>query len=114
MGDAAPIAWKGDQRVASARRFYLWALTGAHIVVHWYTQLLTLVLPSLKADLGLSNVQVGGITSAFMGVSNAASLPLGYLADSFPRRGAILLSSSLVAFGLATLWLGSAPPSLSV
>jgi MFS family permease len=98
-----------SQQVGTARLFYLSAVTGGHVAVHWFTQLLTLALPSLKADLGLSDVQVGGITTAYAGVSSATSLPSGYVADSYRKRGALIMASALAAFGLAYLLMGLAP-----
>ncbi len=55
------------------------------MVVHWYTQMVSLVLPSLKADLHLTDIQVGTITATQQGVSSGGMLPSGFLAAS--RRG---------------------------
>ena len=87
---------------------FLGSLTGGHMVLHWYMGLMALVLPSLKADLLLSNVQVGTITTAQMGVNGAVTLPSGYLADSYRKRGSLILTSGIVSIGLGFFLMGSA------
>lgn len=99
-------ALKNVRQIGTARLLFLAALTLGHVVVHWYTQLLFLVLPSLKTNLGLSNVQVGTITTVQQGVFTLGTLPSGYLADSFQKRGALILASAIVAFGLGVFLLG--------
>ena len=37
-------------------------VTGGHFAVHWFQQLFPVVLPSVKAGLGLNDVQVGALT----------------------------------------------------
>lgn len=109
MRVAFPTAWRDTWAIDRPRLLILGVLTGGHTVVHWYTQLLPLVLPSLKADLNLSDVQVGGITSTQMGVSSFTNLPSGYLADSFRPHVASILAAAIIAFGLAGFVLGLAP-----
>ena len=105
-------SFPGAQRVArplgAQRARYLATVTAGHLVVHWYQQLLPLVLPSLKADLHLSNIQVGTITTAQQAVSSAATLPSGYLADTRRRWGSLILATAIVSFGLAYFLMGSA------
>lgn len=108
MPNSIASVWKGARELGGDRLLFLGALTLGHLVVHWYTQLISLTLPLLKAHLHLSNVQVGGITTSQQAVSSATNLPLGYVADSFPKWGALILGSSLVAFGLAYFLMGVA------
>ncbi|MBI4200341.1 MAG: MFS transporter [Chloroflexi bacterium] len=106
----ALTAFRKEAREIGPRRlFFLGSLTAGHVVVHWYTQLLPLVLPSLKMKHHLSNIQVGTITTALMGAGSAVALPSGYLADFYPRRRAIILTAAIVAYGLAYLLMGAAP-----
>ena len=85
---------------------FLGVLTIGHLVVHWYNNLLSLVLPLIKTDLGLTDVQVGTIVAVQMGVSSGLILITGLMADAFRRRGAAIVSGSVVSFGLAYLVVG--------
>ncbi len=96
------------RQLGGERTFFLSAVSFGHVAVHWYSQMLPLVIPSLKAELNLSDVQVGTITTAHMGVSSAATLPSGYVADSFYKRGPLILASAILIFGLALLVMGTA------
>jgi MFS family permease len=70
-------------------------------------QILTLLLPSLKADLGVSDTQVSLIQGiAFASVYSVAGLPLGWIADRTNRRNLILVG--LVFWSLATVACGLA------
>ena len=95
--------------LGAPRQRFLTSVTAGHLVVHWYQQLLPLVLPSLKADLNLSNIQVGTITTAQQAASSIATLPSGYLADTHRRWTGLILAAAIVAFGLAFFLMGSAP-----
>jgi FSR family fosmidomycin resistance protein-like MFS transporter len=95
------------KEIGGPRLSYLWSLTFGHMVVHWYTGLLPLLIPSLKTALRLSSIQVGGITAAQMGVSGATTLPSGYLADTYKRQTPLILASAIVVLGIAYLILGT-------
>jgi len=96
------------REIGRPRLFFLSSVTLGHVVVHWYVGLLSLVLPSLKEKFGLTDVQVGGITTAQMGVTGAGTLPAGYLADSYRRHSALILAGAIATFGLGYLVIGSA------
>ena len=87
----------------------LGVLTGGHFAIHWFQQLFPVVLPSVKAGLGLNDVQVGALTSARQLAQGTMNLPSGVLADSLVRHRALILASSLVIMGLAYLLFGKAP-----
>ena len=93
--------------IGRPRLLFLSVLTSGHFVVHWYSQLLSLSLPLIKAHLQLTDVQVGALVSAQYGLSTGAQLPSGYLSDSYPRLRLLLLPTSILAFGLAAFLLGS-------
>jgi len=95
--------------VERPRLRFLALVTTGHFVVHWYNQMLALSLPFLRADLGLSEVQVGSLTTVQMGVNSAANLPSGYLGDAFRRYGALVLASAILSFGLGVFLLGWSP-----
>ena len=107
MRASASSFQKNIAEVGRQRLLFLGALTVGHIVVHWYQSLLALVLPSIKSDLGLTDIQVGMITTARFGTNAALTLPSGYLADSYRQRGGLILAAAIATFGLAYLLIGS-------
>lgn len=93
-------------KVGRPENALLGVLTAGHLAVHWYTNLLSLTLPFIKADLDLTDVQVGTIVTVQMGASSGLIVITGLLADSFRRRGASIVSGSVVIFGLAFFVIG--------
>ena len=96
--------WFSD--VGSQDLLFLGVLTGGHLVVHWYTNLLSLTLPFIKADLDLSDVQVGTIITAQMAVGSGLIIIIGLLADSFRNKGSIIVCSSIISYGLGFFLIG--------
>lgn len=90
------------------RLLLLMVLTLGHVAVHWYQQLFSLVVPSLKADLLLTNVQVGTLFTARQ-ITNSLTLPAGYLADSYRGRTNLILAAAILCFGLGFYSIGIAP-----
>src|SRR3990172_1994249 len=92
------------QELGAGRLKLLAVVTGGHFGIHWFQQLFPVILPSLKAQLGLNDVQVGALSSARQLINGAMDLPCGILADSLARRGAApffsLPSFCVVAFFL--------------
>src|SRR5688572_11535732 len=82
-------------------------LTGGHFVIHWFQQFFPVILPSIKSGLGLTNVEVGALTSAQQMIMGLGQLPVGLLADSMVRQRAKLLALSLVAMAAAYFLPGS-------
>ncbi len=69
-------------------------------------QIISALLPSIQADLALSDAQAGRLASAFMIVYMFAAVPIGYWADRGGRRwwiaiGIALWSAATAASGLA-------------
>ena len=93
----------------SERKFLLGTLTFGHTVIHWYQQMFPVFLPMIKADLGLSAVQVGGLMTAKQGASGLLPLPSGFAADAFNKHKATILGSALVMGGLAYVVASVAP-----
>ena len=93
--------------LGTERMRLLGILTGGHFVIHWFQQLFPVILPSIKSGLGLSNVEVGALTSAQQMIMGLGQLPVGLLADSMVRQRAKMLGLSLVAMGAAYFLLGS-------
>jgi FSR family fosmidomycin resistance protein-like MFS transporter len=91
------------------RKFLLGTLTLGHTVIHWYQQMFPVILPLLKADLGLSDIQVGGLMTAKQGASGILTLPSGFAADALAKHRAVLLGSALAMGGFAYLLASIAP-----
>ena len=85
---------------------FLTLITFGHLVVHWYTNLLSLTLPYIKTELSLTDVQVGTIITVQTGATTVAIVIVGYIADSFNRQGALIVSLAIVSFGLSMFVLG--------
>ena len=88
------------------RTFLLGALTMGHSAIHWYQQIFPVVLPQIKASLGLNDVQVGGLSTAREAVGGVLMLPSGFLADSFVKRRPLILAFALASGGLAYFLVG--------
>ena len=97
------------QELGAGRLKLLAVVTGGHFGIHWFQQLFPVILPSLKAQLGLSDVQVGALSSARQLINGAMDLPCGILADSLARRRAPLLASALLAMGVGYSLMGLIP-----
>jgi MFS family permease len=94
----------GIRQLGKGRLFLLGILTGGHTAIHWFQQLFPVILPEIKADLKLNDLQVGSLATAREALSGALALPSGFLADTFRRQMASILAASLAFSGLA-YWL---------
>jgi MFS transporter, FSR family, fosmidomycin resistance protein len=104
---ANPLAM--GRELGAGRVRLLAIITGGHFGIHWFQQLFPVVLPSLKADLGLSDVQVGALSSVRQLINGAMDLPCGVLADSLSRHRAPLLASALLSMGVGYSLMGVLP-----
>ena len=102
------------QEPQEERKFLLGTLTFGHTVIHWYQQMFPIFLPFIRADLGLSEVQVGGLMSAKQGASGLLTLPSGFAADAFNKHKAVILGSALATGGCAYLVASIAPTYFGV
>jgi MFS family permease len=95
---------------ARSNPYYKWVVVAAMWVIAClnYTDRMTIfsVLPVLKNEMGLSDIGLALLGSAFLWVYAVFSPVGGYLGDRFPRRKVILLS--LVLFSLVTFATGTA------
>ena len=83
------------------KRFLLGSLILGHAAIHWYQQLFPLIIPSIKATLGLNDVQVGGLSTAREGIGGILMMPSGYLADSLTKYRPLIMAFALACGGLA-------------
>ncbi|MFQ5852109.1 MAG: hypothetical protein ACE5JU_16180 [Candidatus Binatia bacterium] len=94
------------RELGSERLRLLGVVTGGHFAVHWFQQLFPVVLPSVKVGLGLSDVQVGALTSARQMTQGTLNLPSGMLADGLVPYRAVIMASALLFMGIGYLVLG--------
>lgn len=100
---------QGRDQPLAERKFLLGSLTLGHVVVHWYQQMFPVILPLIKADLGLTDIQVGGLMTAKQGASGVLTLPSGFTADALFKHRAVLLGCALAVAGVAYLLASIAP-----
>ena len=89
--------------------FILGGLTGGHGVFHWFTQSFLLILPEVRGTFNLTELQVGGISSAREVVSGLVSLPGGVVTDMLRRHWGLVLVVCMALFGLGWLIMGFSP-----
>lgn len=104
----ASSPWQRAQSLGPKRLSVLVILTAGHAVVHWYQQLFSLLIPEMKTSLGLSNVQVGTLSTVRQ-VASGLTLPSGYLADTYRSSSNVILALAVLSFGLGYFFIGIAP-----
>ena len=97
------------REVGAERLRLLGVLTGGHVFIHWFQQFYPVVLPSIKAGLGLNDVQVGALNSARQFTQGTLDLPSGMLADAMVRHRGLILASALGSMGAAYFLMGVSP-----
>jgi len=84
----------------------LGSVTGGHMVIHWFQQLFPVALPFVKAGLGLTDIQVGALTTARQFGQGTLNFPAGLLADALHRYRDVILASALILMGFSYLLFG--------
>ena len=74
-------------------------LTGLNLFNYLDRYVLASVVPPIKADLQLSDGEIGWLTSAFMIGYFATSPVFGYLGDRWPRKGLIIFGVTFWSLG---------------
>ena len=82
-------------------------VAGAHFFSHFYTLALPPLFPILKAELGLSYIELGGIITAFSIASGSAQYPMGMAVDRFGARHILIGGLALLALAVASMGLAS-------
>lgn len=79
----------------SARSFILFVLAFGHAMSHWFQGALSVCLPAIIADLGISYTQIGFVRSLQRGAVLLSSVGGGLATDFLDRRKFILVFSVL-------------------
>lgn len=96
-------------KVVAKRDNLVWVLTLGHMAVHWFQQLWPVVIASIRQDLGLSNVELGTLSSMKQLTTGPLMFPSGILADFARRKTALILGGAIVAFGIGYALVSQAP-----
>ena len=86
----------------------LMVAVGGHALKHLFNSAFFVLLPEIKTGLGLSNVQVGILSTLRNVAGGVANVPAGFMGDRFHRQRAGILGLSIVGIGAFFLVLGLA------
>ncbi len=81
------------------RTLLITAVTG-HGIKHLMNAAFAVLLPELKTGLGLTNTQVGVLSTSRFLTGGLANFPAGYIADRFTKLRAIVLGISIAGIGI--------------
>ena len=95
-----------DNHLDNHLNFLYW-ITFGHVVLHWYQNLFSLILPKLKIEYGLSAVELGSLTTIQIGIASGLMLITGYVADSFTNRTNIILIFAIFILGISYFLIGT-------
>ncbi|QPF84664.1 MFS transporter [Bradyrhizobium genosp. L] len=106
---AAPQQAKADSAVRT-----LTGISVAHWVSHFHIFVLPMLIPFLKAQLGVGYVELGFALTVFAVTSGLTQAPIGYLADHIGARKILLIGLTLGGCALIALGLHLSYTSLIV
>ena len=84
-------------------------LVSGHGLKHLYHSALTVILPEIKAGLGLSNTAVGALFTVESILGGAVNIPAGFVADRYSNYRAQFLTGALILIGAGYVLAGSFP-----
>ena len=87
----------------------MYGLSAGHGIKHFGQGALLIMIPSIRATLGLSDIAIGGISSAQSISSGIANIPAGILTDMFRKKIAWILFASMIMVGLGYLLISVSP-----
>ena len=87
----------------------MYGLSAGHGIKHFGQGALLIMIPSIRATLGLSDVAIGGISSAQSISSGIANIPAGILTDMFRKKIAWILFASMIMVGSGYLLISISP-----
>jgi FSR family fosmidomycin resistance protein-like MFS transporter len=87
----------------------MYGLSAGHGIKHFGQGALLIMIPSIRATLGLSDVAIGGISSAQSISSGIANIPAGILTDMFRKQVAWILFASMIMVGAGYVLIGISP-----
>ena len=105
--DSGDLHPSDDQKPTSLGLMY--GLSAGHGIKHFGQGALLVMIPSIRATLGLSDVAVGGMSSAQSISSGIANIPAGILTDMFRKKIAWILFASMMMVGVGYFLIAISP-----
>lgn len=87
----------------------MYGLSAGHGIKHFGQGALLVMIPSIRATLGLGDVAIGGMSSAQSISSGIANIPAGILTDMFRKKIAWILLASMLMVGAGYIIIGTSP-----
>ncbi len=98
-----------EEPITDRQRVTLLAVSVAgHAVKHLFSAAFFVLLPEVKTGLGLSNVQVGTLSTIRVIGGGLSNLPAGFVADRFAWGRSVILGLCIALIGVFALGLGMA------
>ena len=86
----------------------LYGLSAGHGIKHFAQGSFLILMPDIRASLGLSDIAVGGVFTAQQIASGIANVPAGFATDFFRRQVPLILTFSMALVMLGYLLVGLA------
>ena len=96
---ATPVAQETELTTGQRRTLLITAVAG-HGIKHLMNAAFAVLLPEMKAGLGLTNTQIGVLSASRFLAGGLANFPAGYIADRFTNLRAIVLGLSIAGIGV--------------
>ncbi|MBI4311074.1 MAG: MFS transporter [Chloroflexi bacterium] len=90
------------------RVMLLFSAVAGHALKHMFNAAFFVILPEMKTSLGLSNTEVGALSTVRNIAGGLSNLPAGFAADRFSAQRAKILAISMTLVGLFAMTLGLA------
>ena len=84
-------------------------LSAGHLLKHFYQNAFFILVPEIKASLGLSDVGTGAIQAIRSLTSGVVNLPAGMVTDTWRNRLNVILAMSLASLAIGYLIIGITP-----
>jgi MFS family permease len=91
-----------------AQRFGLISSTvGGHAFKHLFNAAFFVILPEIKFGLGLTNIQIGTLSTVRNMAGGISNLPAGFIADRFSGKRPEILGVTIILLGVFSALLGT-------
>ncbi len=95
-------------KITRYQRFGLISATvGGHAFKHLFNAAFFVILPEIKFGLGLTNIQIGSLSTVRNMAGGISNLPAGFAADRFSKRRPEILGISIILLGIFSALLGT-------
>ena len=106
MHDGGAAAPESEQLTEGQRRTLLVVAVAGHGLKHLFNAAFFVLLPEIKAGLGLTNSQIGILSTSRNVLGGITNIPAGYAGDRMSAHRAEILGASIIFLGIFALALG--------